>query len=252
MSIDLRKKAEENLISLSKTATISLDKRGLGNQRAKVALALDISGSMTGLFSNGIVQAVCERTLGLGMNFDDNGAADVFLFGVKDYEVGEIQKDNFYEFVSRQIRPNYPLENGTNYAGVMQRIADFYFPGATSVKKGLFGLGKGKVTVNATRVEEEPVYVIFVTDGNCFDADRAAEIVRQTSRLGIFWQFVGVGRENFQFLKQLDDLDGRLIDNANFFQVNDLKKISDEELYDRLLGEFPDWLKAAKEKSLIK
>ncbi|NGZ74874.1 VWA domain-containing protein [Saccharibacillus alkalitolerans] len=251
MSIDLRKKAEENLISLSKTATISLGKKGLGNQRARVALALDISGSMTGLFSSGIVQAVCERTLGLGMNFDDNGAADVFLFGVGDYSVGEIGKENFYEFVDREIRPKYKLENGTNYAGVMQRIADYYYPGALSVKKGLFGLGRAKVSVSAPR-PEEPVYVIFVTDGNCFDGERAAEIVRRTSRLGIFWQFVGVGKENFQFLKKLDDLDGRLIDNANFFQVNDLKKISDEELYDRLLGEFPDWLKAAKENSLIK
>ncbi len=252
MTIDLRKKAEENLISLAKTAVISLDKKGLGGQRARVALALDISGSMTGLFTNGIVQSVCERTLGLGMNFDDNGAADVFLFGVKDYSVGEIRKENFYEFVSREIRPNYPLENGTNYAGVMQRIADEYFPGAIGVKKGLFGLGRGKVTVKAPPPEEQPVYVIFVTDGNCFDGERTAEIVRQTSHLGIFWQFVGVGRENFEFLKQLDDLDGRLIDNANFFQVNDLKKISDEELYDRLLGEFPDWLAEAKKKSLIK
>ncbi|MDO3408516.1 VWA domain-containing protein [Saccharibacillus sp. CPCC 101409] len=251
MSIDLRKKAEENLISLSKTATISLSKKGLGNQKARVALALDISGSMTGLFSNGIVQAVCERTLGLGMNFDDNGAADVFLFGMQDYSVGEIQKENFYEFVSREIRSKYRLENGTHYAGVMRRIAEHYYPGSLSVKKGLFGLGRDKVSVSAAE-PDEPVYVIFVTDGNCFDGDKTAELVRQTSKLGIFWQFVGVGRETFQFLKQLDDLDGRLIDNANFFQVNDLKKISDEELYDRLLGEFPDWLKLAKEHSLIK
>ncbi|OWA34336.1 copine-1 [Saccharibacillus sp. O16] len=252
MSIDLQKRAEENLINLSKKATISLSKKGLGSQRARVALALDISGSMTGLFSSGMVQAVCERTLGLGMNFDDNGAADVFLFGVQDYSIGEIGKENFYEFVNREIRPKYKLENGTNYAGVMQRIADHYYPGALSVRKGLFGLGRGKVSVHTPPPEEQPVYVIFVTDGNCFDADRAAELIRQTSHLGIFWQFVGVGRESFQFLKQLDDLDGRLIDNANFFQVNDLKKISDEELYDRLLGEFPDWLKLAKEKSLIK
>jgi hypothetical protein len=30
-----------------------------------------------------------------------------------------------------------------------------------------------------------------------------------------------------------------------------LKKIKDEELYDRLLSEFPHWLKEAKQKGII-
>jgi len=48
-----------------------------------------------------------------------------------------------------------------------------------------------------------------------------------------------------------DTMDGRFIDNANFFQLNDLNKISDEELYDRLLAEFPTWLREAKIKRII-
>ncbi|GAB6992087.1 VWA domain-containing protein [Paenibacillus pini] len=253
MSIDLQKRAEERLIDLSKKATISLSKRGLQGQTARVALALDISGSMTQLYRSGVVQEVCERTLGLGMNFDDNGAADVFLFGLKDYEIGEIKQENFYDFVNKQIYSKYDLENGTNYAGVMKRIVDYYFPGALSTKKsGFLGLGKKDVSIENSRyLKQEPVYVIFVTDGNCFDHEDTAEIISKSSQLGIFWQFVGVGDEKFKFLKEMDDLDGRFIDNANFFQVTSLSKIADEELYDRLLNEFPSWIQEAKAKSLI-
>ncbi|WP_424767608.1 VWA domain-containing protein [Paenibacillus sp. sgz302251] len=57
-----------------------------------MGLALDISESKAQLFRNGIVQNTCEQTLGLAMNFDDNQAADVFLFGISDYAIGEIEK----------------------------------------------------------------------------------------------------------------------------------------------------------------
>lgn len=256
MSIDLRKRAEEKLIDLSKKATITLAKKGLNGQTARVALALDISGSMTNLFSKGTVQEVCERTLGLAMNFDDNGAADVFLFGVKDYSIGEIKQQNFYDFVNREITSKYRLENGTNYAGVIKRIVNEYFPGAlqTHKKSGLFGFGgKTEVKVDAAKYRnQEPVYVIFITDGNCFDHHETAEVISKVSELGVFWQFVGVGPENFTFLKQLDNLGGRFIDNANFFQVKDLNRTTDDQLYDQLLTEFPSWIQEARSKSLIK
>ena len=45
---------------------------------------------------------------------------------------------------------------------------------------------------------------------------------------------------------------GRYIDNANFFSVNDLESISDEELYNRLLAEYPVWIKEAKDKKILK
>ena len=55
----------------------------------------------------------------------------------------------------------------------------------------------------------------------------------------------------FPFLHKLDELPGRLIDNAGFMAVNDIDTIKDAELYDRLLNEFPQWLVKAREKKLI-
>jgi hypothetical protein len=75
--------------------------------------------------------------------------------------------------------------------------------------------------------------------------------MREASKQGIFWQFVGIGKEKFNFLQKLDDLTERFIDNADFFKLNDFNSISDEELYDRILTEFPTWLKEAREKGII-
>ncbi|MBK8185580.1 MAG: VWA domain-containing protein [Candidatus Competibacteraceae bacterium] len=67
----------------------------------------------------------------------------------------------------------------------------------------------------------------------------------------VFIQFVGIGKEDFPFLRKLDELPGRLIDNAGFMSINDLDGIQDAELYDRLLNEFPRWLTKAREKRIL-
>lgn len=71
------------------------------------------------------------------------------------------------------------------------------------------------------------------------------------SQHNIFWQFVGLGNANYGVLQKLDDLPGRFIDNADFFALDDLDKITDEELYDRLLNEFPQWLREARAKGIL-
>ncbi|MFZ3076008.1 MAG: VWA domain-containing protein [Psychrobacter glacincola] len=40
---------------------------------------------------------------------------------------------------------------------------------------------------------------------------------------------------------------GRVIDNCNFFELDDLDDISEEALYENMLEEFPVWLKEARE-----
>ena len=40
--------------------------------------------------------------------------------------------------------------------------------------------------------------------------------------------------------------------NANFFHVNDIASISDDELYNRLLDEFPSWLKEVRRNDILR
>ena len=73
----------------------------------------------------------------------------------------------------------------------------------------------------------------------------------EAAKLPMFWQFVGLGGHHYGILKDLDEMTGRLIDNCNFFELDDLDDISEEALYENMLEEFPSWLKDASEIGLI-
>ncbi|MNC51106.1 hypothetical protein D3C75_1003850 [compost metagenome] len=67
----------------------------------------------------------------------------------------------------------------------------------------------------------------------------------------VFWQFVGIGHSDFEVLRTLDDMRGRIVDNADFVHLKRIEKVTDEKLYDKLLNEFPRWIKAAKAKRIL-
>lgn len=96
-----------------------------------------------------------------------------------------------------------------------------------------------------------PTYVIFFSDGGIYETKKISKLLVESSKSSIFWQFVGLGQANFGVLEELDNLQGRFIDNANFFALSDLDRVSDEELYDRIFNEFPEWYRQAKEKGIL-
>ena len=87
-----------------------------------------------------------------------------------------------------------------------------------------------------------PTFVVFITDGANSDKADAKKALINASNYNIFWKFVGIGKAKFDFLEKLDNLKGRLIDNANFVNFNNIGVISDNELYAQLLTEYNDWL----------
>lgn len=105
-------------------------------------------------------------------------------------------------------------------------------------------------------IEEEPLnlpnYVIFITDGDNSDRSKAEYMITKISNHPIFFQFIGVGNSSFSFLEKLDEMDGRYIDNANFFSVFDINSMSDDDLYDKLFAEFPSWLRDSKVQDMLK
>jgi stress response protein SCP2 len=214
------------LVSLVKAANATLETQGLVDHVAKVCLVLDISGSMLGLYRRGVVQRLCERLLALACLFDDDKAIDVFLFDSRAIEAGEMSVDTIDGAVDRLLA-KHKLGGGTDYAPVMNLVRRFY---------------------QGTRL---PVYVLFVTDGAPGDKSASQKTLREASKEGVFWQFVGVGGERFDFLEKLDDLRDRFIDNADFFAVRDPSTLADEEIYRLLLQEYPGWLRLARQHGLI-
>lgn len=253
--VQLEKKMAQvapQLLDLSKKAKVTLEKVGLSEHTAKVALCLDISGSMGSLYSSGKIQAFAERILALSTRFDDDGSIDIFLFGQHAHNAGELSITNFTGFIEGLMR-QYPLEGGTYYAKVMALIRAHYF-GTVRTTHEIFP-------------QNTPVYVMFVTDGDTFDRPETIKHVQQSSYEPLFWQFMAIGASkkdatggffkklftsDFSFLESLDDLPGRFIDNADFFSVPDPTSITDEQLYDLLMMEYPTWVQLAKQKGLLR
>jgi hypothetical protein len=96
----------------------------------------------------------------------------------------------------------------------------------------------------------EPVLVLFYSDGGVAKNTQIAHLLRGASNRPIFWQFIGLGHGTYGILEKLDTLDGRLVDNSGFFAIDDITEITDTELYDRILAEFPDWLRAARDQGI--
>lgn len=258
MGISLEKIEQEapQLINLAKKAEISLKKVNLTNHQAKVALCLDISGSMSHLYHYGTIQKFAEKILALGSRFDNDGAIEIFLFGANAHHAGDMNLKNFQNFIST-VQNRFPLEGNTLYGKAMQMIREFYFTNNEKAQsRGLFSklLGGGNSGTGQRSepvMASEPVYVMFVTDGATANRAEAEQQITYASYEPIFWQFMAIGSGGFSFLEKLDDLQNRYIDNADFFSVANPETISDEKLYDLLMTEYPNWLKRAKQKNLL-
>lgn len=226
--ICLEKKKAINLRKES-VNKICLTKTSLSDLTARVVFAIDYSGSMRSRYNSGKVQELVERILPVSLRFDDDGEMGVWMFDDIYRRLPDMTMDNFHGYVKTEIM-KFSM-GGTNYAGVMNDIVKQY------TKK---------------EPADIPTYVVFITDGDCWDSAEAEKAIKNASKYNIFWQFVGIGNDDFAFLKRLDDMSGRVLDNADFFPCNDISKISDEELYKRLLNEFDSWVVNARARGMIK
>ncbi|AND38703.1 MULTISPECIES: VWA domain-containing protein [Cytobacillus] len=215
---------------LKKSAGIVLQKKNLTNVTARVGLVLDISGSMRKLYKNGTVQRVVERILAVASQFDDDGALDIWVYDNEFSRLKPVTEHDFEGYVDQYILNNDLIHKfGRNdEPPVMEDVIQKYTTEDPS---------------------KDPAFIVFINDGGCKRTIKKPVIA--SSDKPLFWQFVGIGDSNFEVLEKLDEMDGRYIDNANFFHIKDIETISDNELYDLLLNEFPDWLKEAKEKNVI-
>ena len=94
--------------------------------------------------------------------------------------------------------------------------------------------------------------MLFVTDGENSDEEEAKNAIVDASRFPVFFQFVGIGGGSFTFLRELDTMEGRFLDNANFFEISDPTAIPESQLYNLLMAEYPAWIEKAKDEKLLK
>lgn len=224
------------LVGLYQRAGVSLTKHGLDGQRAAVYLVVDYSGSMKPYYQDGSVQALADRVLGLSAHLDDDGRVPVVFFSTDVDAVTDIALADHQGKVER-IVAGLGHMGKTSYHLAMDAVIDHYLDSGT----------------------REPALVVFQTDGGPINKLAAERYLCKASRLPLFWQFVGFGdrgSRQFDFLRKLDDLPvpaKRAVDNAGFFHAgSDPRKMSDADLYDRLVGEFPTWLVAARAAGIVR
>jgi hypothetical protein len=224
------------LVSLYKTAGVSLTKHGLDGQRAAVYLVVDYSGSMKPYYQDGSVQALADRVLGLSAHLDDDGRVPVVFFSTDIDAVTDIALDDHEGRIAR-IAAGLGHMGRTSYHLAMDAVIDHYLDSASTA----------------------PALVIFQTDGGPTSKVAAERFLCKAAHLPLFWQFVGFGdpdSKQFDYLRKLDELavpQKRVVDNAGFFHAgSDPRQVSDAELYDRLVGEFPQWLVAARARGIVR
>ncbi|SCY69380.1 Stress response protein SCP2 [Rhodococcus erythropolis] len=217
--LDLRKR---------EVAKVLLTKGGNGI-RARVVLVIDKTGSMAKQYRTRVVHRVVERMVPVAIQLDDDGKLEPYLYAVSFVKLPEISVHDAEEWSDTYLHLR-GSHGGFNYDQI--GAANREVPIMTEI---LSGLTRGSA----------PTLVLFFTDGGFSERKEITKLMREASGLPAFWQFVGIGKANYGVLEKLDDLDGRVVDNAGFFALDDIDTVDDAQLYTRLLSEFPDWHKAA-------
>jgi hypothetical protein len=211
------RKVEETapaLVSLYKSAGVSLQKHGMTGQRVAVYLVVDYSGSMKPYYRDGSVQALADRVLGLSANLDDDGRVPVVFFSTDIDAETDIALADHQGRIDR-IVAGLGHMGKTSYHLAMDAVIDHYLDsGATA-----------------------PALVVFQTDGGPINKLAAERYLCKAAKLPMFWQFI----------------DKRPVDNAGFFHAGmDPRRVPDAELYDRIVAEFPSWLAAARAQAIVR
>ena len=253
--VDLRKQALEKklvdlaktdarLVNLTKTAAVSLAKTGADARAAKFWLVLDVSGSMRGLFKSGAVDRLIQRCMAYALNLDDDGDVSCVLFDNSARAIPPITAAT-YAGVAAEVMARRDIWGTTDYGRAMRLVREM------AAAEPDFG--------------RMPVYVMFVTDGGTENRPLAERQIQSAAAEGIFWKFMAIGPmpkghvaksralpRGFDFLAYLDDMPGRVVDNADFFAVADPDDPSDEAFFDLMANEYAGWIAAAAKAGVLR
>jgi hypothetical protein len=213
------------VLDLGKKFELNLTKAGFDTvPTMRTRLAVDKSGSMSGLFNSGFVETTIELFMGAAAKFDDNGELEYTFFNTSADSMKTIDINSY-----KNMRiPS--ANNGTNYVPALEELADF------GGKKGLFGSIFG-----GTTKEEPPVYIGYITDGDAGDQYEAEEFMKKLEGTRNFVQFIVIGSGvNISKIQRLTQ--GA---NAAYDVIPNPSRMSVDELYELIANQkLLNWYKS--------
>ncbi|MBM9466012.1 vWA domain-containing protein [Nakamurella leprariae] len=234
----------EERLSLVKRQALDLRKRevhrvlltkGVAGERARTILVIDKTGSMYDEYASRLVHRVVERMVPVATQLDDDGSFEVYLYAksfarLPDLTVADLETwpDEYLHISGKHGGIDYKKIGGINDE----------IPIITEV-------------MGEASPDRSPTLVLFFTDGGFHKRREITALMKRAADLPIFWVFVGLGANDYGLLTKLDDMGGRTVDNVDFFAVDDIDRVDDAELYRRLLGEYPEWLRAARATGIV-
>ncbi|MGW4978019.1 VWA domain-containing protein [Streptomyces mirabilis] len=247
LPVDMRKR-----LSLRKEqVAVSLRKHGAERVRARVVLILDASGSMSFLYSKGVVADVVERMAAVATQLDDDGVMQAWTFASHAARLPDLSLGELPEWLELHVRVGeLSLFRRSNKPrkGLLPRQVDMRSVGIQNEEQKAIAEVRTYVREHPA---VDPTLVLFFSDGGVYRNKAIEQELRAAVEEPIFWQFVGLGRSNYGVLERFDTLPGRRVDNVGFFAVDDISVVPDPELYDRLLSQFPAWMTAARGLGII-
>ncbi|MFI2377944.1 VWA domain-containing protein [Streptomyces sp. NPDC018964] len=239
LPVDMRKR-----LSLRKEqVAVSLRKHGAAEVTARVVLVLDASGSMSFLYSKGVVADVVERMAAVVAQLDDDGEMQAWTFASNPARLPDLRLGELPEWLRLHVRVGeVGLFRRGRKKGLEPSQVDMRDVGIQNEEQKVIAEVRAFVRDRPVSV---PTLVLFFSDGGVYRNKEIERELREAVEEPVFWQFVGLGRSNYGVLERFDTLPGRRVDNVGFFAVDDISTVPDAELYDRLLSEFPQWITAA-------
>lgn len=222
--IDLSKKAESFRVSLAKKDILKVP-------TLRVGAAFDESTSMERDIADGKLQAAFNQTMGITIEFDDNGELDCLAFNDRCRRIGVATPKNFENFVDR----NLTADGSTCYAPIVEEtIAMFFSSQRAPGIRGLFG----------KRISDtSPALMMVLTDGQN-DRDDNPKLDRMldlAQRYPLFFQFIGIGgtKDKFPTIQRL----ARTFPNVGDVYLPRFD-MPDSEVYDQIVtNRLVGWLK---------
>ncbi|MGX1808079.1 VWA domain-containing protein [Nocardia sp. NPDC055321] len=247
LPVDMRKR-----LSLRKEqVAVSLAKHGVPQLTARVIIVLDASGSMAMLYSKQVVHRVVERMAAVAAQLDDNGTMAAWTFASNCARLPDLTIADLPQWLSLHVRGGeFKILPGSGRKKLQ--------PGQIDMRKiGIQNEEQKVIAEVRAQVRHEPLplptLVLFFSDGGVYKNNEIEAELRAAVEEPIFWQFIGLGsKAGYGVLEQLDTMAGRRVDNVGFFAVDDIDTVSDGELYDRLLGEFPSWINDARRAGILR